>query len=286
MTRNSNGQRNLKETPRGPKEQRGIVQIDDCFEDYMFPDSPSSPSFHGVDDRHPARAIFTDRGSDTISQALSVEPESQVSEEEDQHTDQESADSDTWSTETLQSDEESAPNTQHEGQYQSGSSPPPSPPPPPPFVYPSNGHRQHEHLETHPQRYHSDSVSLRQPEEQTFLPVVYEAPSSHLIPRIPERFACRPPPYFLSHYEFYGYDSNWNELLCLKGDSEEFDYPWAIACPPERPIEDCNDTWEKRRSLAIFWTRTRSLDRYMRMEKAKDHGIKRNGRVTTCDKER
>ncbi|TGO48633.1 hypothetical protein BOTNAR_0466g00090 [Botryotinia narcissicola] len=259
MTRNPIRQRNLNETPRGPKEQRVIVQMDESFEGYTFPDSPSSTSFHGVDDFHPARAKFTDQGSDTTSQALSVEPESQVSDEEDQHTDQESADSDALYMETLHSDEEPAPNNQHEGQYQSGS-PPPSPLPPPTFVYPNNAHHHHEHRETHPQRYNSDSVSLGQPEGKNFLSV--------------NALHADPLPIFLSHYEFYDYDSNWDEILWLKGDFEEFDYPWAMICPPERPIEDCDDTWEMRRSLAIFQTMTRSLDRYMRMENAKDHGIK------------
>ncbi|KAF5870689.1 uncharacterized protein Bfra_009236 [Botrytis fragariae] len=272
MTRNPNRQRNLNETPRGPKEQRAIVQIDDCFEDYMFPDGPSSTSFHGVNDRHQARATFADRGSDTTSQALPAEPETQVSEEEDQHTDHESDNSDTWSTATLRSDEEPAPKNQHEGQYQSGS--PPLSPPPPPFVYPDNAYH-HEHHETHRQRFNSNFVPLRQTEEQTFLYVGYEGPSSHRVPRIPERFARRPPHYFLSHYQFYDYDSNLDELLCLKGDSKELDYPWAIACPPERPIVDCDETWERRRSLAIFRTRTRSLDRYMTIENAKDNRIKR-----------
>ncbi|KAF7890659.1 hypothetical protein EAF00_008974 [Botryotinia globosa] len=268
MTRNPDGQRNPNRTPRGPKGQRTIVQIGDCFEDYSSPDGPSSTPFHGVNDRHPARATFADRGSDTTSQSMSVESEIQISEEEDQYTDQESTDSDTWSTETLHSDEEPAPKNQHEGQYQSGS--PPPTPPPPSLVCPNNAyHRHHEHRETHPQRYDSDLLSLGQPEEQAFLSVVYEAPSSHLIPRIPERFACRPPPCFLSCYDFYDYDSNWDEILCLKGDSEELDYPWAIICPPERPIEDCDDKLDRRRSLAIFRTRTRSLDRYMRMENAK-----------------
>lgn len=273
MMRNPNGQRNLKETPRGPKEQMVIVQIDDCFEDCMFPDSPSSSSLHAIDDPHPARATSADQGSDTTSQALSIEPEFQDGDEGNQHTDQESTDSDTWSMETLQSHEEPAPNNENEDQYQSGS-PPSSPPSPPAFVQPNDAYHHHEHHETHPQRYNSDSAHLRQLEEQTFLSVVYEAPSSHLIPRNPERFPCRPPPDFLSHYKFYDYDLDGNELLCLKGDSEEFDYPWAIACPPERPIEDCDETWERRRSLAIFRTRTRSLDRYMRMENAKHHGNK------------
>ncbi|KAF7934069.1 uncharacterized protein EAE97_008429 [Botrytis byssoidea] len=267
MTRNPVGQRNPNRAPRAPKEQRAIVQIDDCFEDYMFPDGQSSTSFHGANDRHPARATFADRGSDTTSKASSVESETQISGEEDQYTDQESADSDTWSTETLQSDDEPAPKNQHEDQYQSGS--PPPTPPPPSFVCLNNASHRHEHHETHRQLHDSNSVPVTKPEEQTFLSVAYEAPSSHRVPRIPERFACRPPPYFLSHYELYDYDSNWDELLCLRGDSEELDYPWAIICPPERPIEDCDDAWERRRSLAIFRTRTRSLDRYMRMENAK-----------------
>ncbi|TGO20580.1 hypothetical protein BPAE_0284g00070 [Botrytis paeoniae] len=95
MTRNPNKQRDLKETPRGPKEQRVVVQVDSCFKGYMFPDGPSSTSFHGVNDCHPARATFADPGSDTASQALSVETETQVSKEEDQYTDQKSADGDT-----------------------------------------------------------------------------------------------------------------------------------------------------------------------------------------------
>ncbi|KAF7914196.1 uncharacterized protein EAF01_000602 [Botrytis porri] len=145
MTLNPNGQRNSNETPRKPKKQKAIVQTDDCFEDY---DGPCSKSFHVVNDRHSARATFADPGSDTASQALSVEPETQVSEEEDQYTDQESADSDTWSTATLLSDVEPAPQNQHEAQYQS-SSPPSPPPPPPPLVYLNNAYHQHEHHETH-----------------------------------------------------------------------------------------------------------------------------------------
>ncbi|KAF7853795.1 uncharacterized protein EAF02_011785 [Botrytis sinoallii] len=271
MTRNPDGQTNLKETPREPKEQRAIVQIDDCSEDFTSPDGPSSTSFHGVNNHHPARAPFADQGSDTTSQTLSVELETQIS-EEDHYTDQEPADSDTWSTETLQSDEEPAPNNQRESQYQS-CSPSPSPPSHPIFVYPNNTRHHHEHHETHRQRYDSDLVPLSQPEENFFLSVAYVAPSSHWVLRIPERFACRPPPYFLSHYQFYDYDSNSDELLCLRGDSKKLDYPWAIACPPERPIVNSDDMLERRRSLAIFRTRTRSLDRYMRMENAEEHRI-------------
>ncbi|KAF7916740.1 hypothetical protein BELL_0353g00020 [Botrytis elliptica] len=273
MTRNPNGQTNLKETPREPKEQRAIVQIDDFSGDFMFPDGPSSTStsFHGVNNHHPARAPFADRGSDTTPQALSVELETQIS-EEDQYTDQESADSDTWSTAALQSDEEPAPNNQRESQYRS-CSPSPSPPSPPIFVYPNNTRHHHEHHETHRQRYDSDLVPLSQPEEQTSLSVTCVTPSSHWALRIPERYACRPSRYFLSHYQFYDYDSNLNELLCLRGDSKELDYPWAIACPPERPIVDSDEILEWRRSMAIFRTRTRSLDRYMRFENAEEHSI-------------